>query len=167
MKILNPKLALPHRLILAMGLLALTACGGGSSGSSTEEAPSGSGGNSGNANTTQIPTELKINRNNELRNVSDLSITIKMTASRSFLSICPDPGGKTDVSSFDYASCMIRSPLDMSLTSFTLPLPNHVDRLVAIVWYYEPGKKPLVTRWKRDSATTGASGSIWRIRQAS
>ena len=171
MKNFNRKLTPLHRLVMGISLLALTACGGGSSGSSTEEASPGSGGssgggNAGGGNTAQVPTELKIDRDNELRNVNDLSITVEMTASKSFLSICPDPGGKTDVSSFDYGSCMIRSPLDMDLMTFTLPLPNHLDRLVAIVWYYEPGKEPLVKRWKRASGTTGASGSIWSISEA-
>jgi hypothetical protein len=143
--------------------LALVACGGGgSSGSSSDNASTPSGG----VDTVQNLADLKIKQTNELRAVNELSVEIQMTADRSFLSICPDPGEEMAVNSLDYDGCMIRSPLDASTSNFTVALPNHVDRLVAIVWFYETDKAPMIQRWQRDPGMGYATGTIWRIDEA-
>ena len=151
--------------LLLTALLTLTACGGGSSGSAGDS-PSAPAGEAGNGQTPVDQAELRISPDNDLRALTDLSIEIQMSTQRSFVSICPHPGGELAVASFDYDACMVRASLDSNLKLIDLPLPNHVDRLVAIVWYYEVNREPLVRTWQRDAGGGPLSGSIWRINEA-
>ncbi len=160
--------------LLATTLLTLSACGGGGGGGSGDSATGNAGGtggsNTGNAdgtgnsvNQVQEMKDLSIARANELRAVTELNIEVRVTAARSYLSICPDPGAEITVSSLDYDSCLVRSPLDGSSRSFTLDLPNHVDQLVAILWFYDAGKQPLIQRWQRNSGGSFATTATWQI----
>lgn len=157
LKLEQPATAL---LLLASSLL-LAACGGGGGGSSSGSASS----------TTAQPDEvrnlanLEIESANELKSISELNVEIQMSSERSFLSICPAPEETIEVNSFDYAGCMVRSSLDATTRVFDLNLPNHVDQLVAIVWFYENGKTPLIERWQRQANDGYASSPIWRINE--
>jgi len=152
----------PRGLFLLLLALSVTACGGGSSGSSNE---SSSVSNGSTETSAVADTGLKINPANALRSVDDLTVEIRVNAVRSFLSICPDPGGELNVSTLNYDLCMVRASLDSNVKVIDLPLPNHVDRLVAIVWFYEDDKAPLISTWQRNAEHFSVSGSIWRISQ--
>jgi hypothetical protein len=149
-------------LFLWLLVLSITACGGGSSGSSNE---SSTVSDNVTATSPVAETSLRINPDNTLRSIEDLTIQAQVDAARSYLSICPDPGGELDVSTLNYDLCMVRTALDSNLKVIDLALPNHVDRLVAIVWFYEDGKAPLISTWQRNTEHFSVSGSIWRINQ--
>jgi hypothetical protein len=143
-------------------ILSISACGGGSSGSSNE---SSTVSNEATDTSSVTGSELRINPDNVMRSLEDLTIEVQVNAARSFLSICPDPGGELDVNTLNYDLCMVRAPLDSNLKVIDLPLPNHVDHLVAIVWFYEGDKTPLINTWQRNAEHFSVSGSIWRINQ--
>ena len=149
-------------LFLLLLVLSITACGGGSSGSSNE---SSTVSNDATDTNPVDGTGLKINPDNALRSLEDLTIEVQVDAVRSYLSICPDPGGELNVNTLNYDLCMVRASLDSNLKVIDLPLPNHVDRLVAIVWFYEDDKAPLISTWQRNAEHFSVSGSIWRINQ--
>ncbi|NRA62245.1 MAG: hypothetical protein HRU25_15370, partial [Psychrobium sp.] len=87
-------------------------------------------------------TDLTINAHNELLNVAELHIEVQINANRSFLSICSNLPKVLDLNRIDYEKCMLRAPLDKSLKTFSLTLPNHIHELVAIVWFYDTNKAP-------------------------
>jgi hypothetical protein len=150
--------------LLLTGMLTLAGCGGAdgggsgdsSTGASTVTADSG-------VDAAQGMQDLVIARSNELAAVTELNTEVQMIADRSYLSVCPDSGGEIAVTSLDYDSCLLRSPLDAGTRTFTLSLPNHVDRLVAIIWFYEAGKQPLIQRWQRNGGGGVATAAYWRI----
>jgi hypothetical protein len=156
MTIFKRSMSMSRNAFLLLLLLSLTACGGSSGGSDESSTV--------NSNAAS-QAELKINPDNTLRSLENLTVEIQVDAARSFLSICPDPGGELDVSTLNYDLCMVRASLDSSSKVIDLPLPNHVDRLVAIVWFYEGDKAPLISTWQRNAEHFSVSGSIWRINQ--
>lgn len=156
MTIFKRTTSMSRKAFLLLLVLSITACGGSSGGS--DESSTVNSNVAGQA-------ELKINPDNTLRSLEDLTIEIQVDAARSFLSICPDPGGELNVNTLNYDLCMVRASLDSNLKVIDLPLPNHVDRLVAIVWFYEDDKAPLISTWQRNAEHFSVSGSIWRINQ--
>ncbi len=108
-------------------------------------------------------TDLTINAHNELLSVSQLHIEVQINANRSFLSICSNLPKVLDLNRIDYDKCMLRAPLDNSLKTFSLTLPNHIHELVAIVWFYDTNKAPIVERWLRNDTTRTNIPSIWSI----
>jgi len=167
MNTIKRNMPLTHVTLLLTILLSLAACGGGGGSSGQTDASSEAlqDGTGGGQSATTRP-ELKISPDNELRALVDLSIEIQTSTERSFVSICPHPGVELAVTSFDYDTCMVRASLESGLRVIELPLPNHVDRLVAIVWYYETSRNPLIRTWQRETGNVTASGSIWRINEA-
>ena len=153
-------------LLIAV-LISVVGCGGGSGSGSG----SGSGGNDASSNnssgTIQGPPqsldELRISRENELSTVAELNVEVQINASKSFLSICDIPGEELDVGRVNYEKCILRTPIDNNLNAFKITLPNHIDSLVAIVWFYETGRQPLVQRWQRIVAAGLPIDSIWRV----
>jgi len=151
-------------LLIAV-LTSVAGCGGGS-GSESE-----SGGNDASSNdssvTIQDPQqsldELRISKKNELSTVAELNVEVQINASKSFLSICDIPGGELDADTVNYEKCILRTPIDNNLNAFKIILPNHIDSLVAIVWFYETGRQPLVQRWQRIEAVGLPIDSIWRV----
>ncbi len=145
-------------LLLAV-FIFVSGCGGG--GGSNDSSPNNSSG------TIQDPPqsldELRIPRENELSAVSELNVEVQINASKSFLSICDIPGEELDVDTVNYESCVLRTPIDNNLNAFKIILPNHIDSLVAIVWFYETGRQPLVQRWQRIRAAGLPIDSIWRV----
>ena len=156
MTIFKRTTSMSRKAFLLLLVLSITACGGSSGGS--DESSRVNSNAAGQA-------ELKINPDNTLRSIEDLTIEIQVDDARSFLSICPDPGGELNVNTLNYDLCMVRASLDSDLKVIDLPLPNHVDRLVAIVWFYEDDKAPLISTWQRNAEHFSVSGSIWRINQ--
>lgn len=156
MTIFKRTTSMSRKAFLLLLVLSITACGGSSGGS--DESSTVNSNAAGQA-------ELKINPGNTLRSLEDLTIEIQVDAARSFLSICPDPDGELNVNTLNYDLCMVRASLDSNLKVIDLPLPNHVDRLVAIVWFYEDDKAPLISTWQRNAEHFSVSGSIWRINQ--
>jgi hypothetical protein len=155
------KSARPASALLVACSLVLAACGGGGEGSSNGSAPN----TTAEGDEVRNLANLKIEQAYELRSITELSVEIQMSSDRSFLSICPAPDEPMDVNSFDYDGCMVRSSLDATTRFFDVNLPNHVDQLVAIVWFYENGKTPLIQRWQRQANAGYASGPIWRINE--
>jgi hypothetical protein len=157
MRNLKLKSVRPASALLLASSLFLAACGGGGSSGGSEPSTTAQ------PDVVRNLANLEIEQSYELRSINELSVEIQMSSDRSFLSICPAPHEAMDVNSFDYAGCMVRSSLDATTRVFNLSLPNHVDQLIAIVWFYENGKTPLIERWQRQTNAGYASGPIWRI----
>ena len=145
-------------LLLAV-FISVSGCGGG--GGSNDASSNNSSGII--QDPPQNLDELRIPRENELSTVSELKVEVQINASKSFLSICDFPGEEFDVDTVNYESCVLRTPIDNNLNAFKIILPNHIDNLVAIVWFYETGRQPLVQRWQRIDAMGLPIDSIWRV----
>ena len=147
-------------LLLAV-FIFVSGCGGGGGSEGNDASSNNSSG------TIQDPPqsldELRIPRENVLSTVAELNVEVQINASKSFLSICDIPGEELDVDRVSYESCILRTPIDNNLNRFKLTLPNHIDSLVAIVWFYETGRQPLVRRWQRIEAAGLPIDSIWRV----
>ena len=145
-------------------LFVLAACGGGG-GSSSD----GSNGVSTDGVDTPAVAEglsdLKISQDNELRSVNSLTVEVQMISEQSFLSICPAPDGELIVDRFDYGDCLYRSSLDSGVKDLSVEVPNH-ERLVAIVWFFDAAREPLVRRWRRNPEAGYVDAVIWRIRES-
>jgi len=154
-------------IILLTGVIGMTlaSCGGGGGGEAAPSAASSSNVIS-NVNPERKLKDLYIDPSNELTALTELSVLVQMKTTRSFLSICPESAVGIDVNNLDYDSCIIRAPLDDNPTALKLMLPNHIDNLVAIVWFYQAGKQPLVTEWQRSTAAGTALDNIWQITEA-
>ena len=161
MTIFKRTTSMSRKAFLLPLLLSITACGGSSGSSNDSSAVNGADANSN----ALVESELRINPDNALRSLDDLTIEIQVDAARSFLSICPDPGGEVNVNTLNYDLCMVRASLDSNSKVIDLPLPNHIDRLLAVVWFYEDNKAPLVRTWQRNVEQFAVSGSVWRINQ--
>jgi hypothetical protein len=159
--------------LLLTVFISVPGCGGGSGGGSGSGS-GGEGGGGGNAapsnnssSTIQAPPQslnkLRIPRENELSTVAELNVEVQINASKSFLSICDIPDEELDVDTVNYESCVLRTPIANNLNTFKIMLPNHIDSLVAIVWFYETGRQPLVQRWQRIEAVGLPIDSIWRV----
>ena len=153
--------------ILLIGAISmtLTSCGGGGGGEAGSPEAGPSSVNS-NGNPERKLEDLYIDQTNELTAMAELNVLVQMESTRSFLSICPEPAGGIDVNNLNYDSCIIRAPLDDNPTAFKLMLPNHIDKLVAIVWFYQAGKQPLVAEWQRSTTAGSALDNIWQISEA-
>jgi len=146
-------------LLLASVFITVASCGGGG-GSNDVSSNGGSG-------VSQAPQrnldELYVLQENELAAVVELNVEVQINADRSFLSICGDPGEELNVNTIDYDHCILRAPIDNNLSRFKIMLPNHIDSMVAIVWFYEPDKQPIVQRWQRSSVAGAAIDVIWHV----
>ena len=47
----------------------------------------------------------------------------------------------------------------------SVDVANHTDALVAIIWFYETGRDPLVYRWQRDADKGAPLTAVWRIEE--
>jgi len=146
-------------------LATLSGCGGGGSGGESTGISTVDGSTSAvvNGSDNRGLDDLEVNRDNSLSAISELSIEIEMNARRSYLSVCPGPVGDIDVNTLDYNSCMIRAPINASNNEFKLSIPNHLDSLVAILWFYDTKQEPFVTHWQREGIKGAAIVSSWRI----
>lgn len=145
----------------AFAIVTLASCGGG--GGSEAGSPSATS----SVNPERSLENLYIDQTNELATIAELNIEVQVSATSAYLSICPELSSEIDVGTYNYDKCIIRAPLDGNLKVFKLSLPNHIDNLVAIVWFYEVGKQPLVTRWQRPGVKGDAIDSIWQINETS
>ena len=127
--------------------LPLVGCGGGSS-SGSEQAES--------LPQERTLTNLAIARENNLGSTRKLSVTVDMSSDRSYLSICPSEGQAEEATTMSYDSCILRSPLSDGRETMALDLPNHIDSLVAVVWFYESNREPLTMHWDRPFADNQA-----------
>ena len=135
--------------------------GGGSDGSSGVSTADGSTNTAGNG--SRDLDDLQVNRDSRLSAISELDIKIEMSARRSYLSICPGSDGAIDVNTLDYNSCMIRAAINTSNNEFKVSIPNHLDSLVAILWFYDTKKEPFVSHWQRQGTKGTAIDSSWVI----
>ena len=163
MKRVKPK---SHLVIGMLLLFGLGGCGGG--GGSDE--PSGAVAETVSNNADPVAAadlqQLRIDPSNELRLTQTLQLSVEMTSARAYLSVCPDPGASLSVATMDYGQCILRVPLRAGFESLAFDLPNHVDALVAVIWFYENGREPLLRRWQRGPGKGGSIDAIWQIREA-
>jgi hypothetical protein len=142
-------------------LATLISCGGGGSGGDSGVDDSANA--AGSDNEVRDLVDLEINRTSKLSTISELHIEIEMSASRSYLSVCPEPVGKIDVNTLDYNSCMIRAPINATRSELKLDIPNHLDNLVAVLWFYDTRKTPFISRWQRKGIKGAAIDNTWII----
>ena len=153
-------------IVLFIGTMSMTlaSCGGGGGDAGSPAASPSSIDN--NVSVERKLEDLYVASTNELTAVSELNVLVQMKSTRSFLSICPESADGIDVNNLNYDSCIIRAALDDNPTAFKLMLPNHIDKLVAIVWFYQDGKQPLVAEWQRSTAAGSSLDTIWQISEA-
>ena len=87
---------------------------------------------------------------------SDRDVTLSIDipearATTSYLSLClewEDVG--TAAPEVDYGSCVLRTTLDDGRLDTVLPLANHHDALLAVVWFADPGIEPVYREVRPD-----------------
>lgn len=140
--------------------LILSACGGGESGSSTEDVstivsqtpttsttppektPTETSGE------TETMADLTIAPEFDLSSKTELSVDVdlNMADSRAYLNICL----KGDDNKADYNQCLLRAPLKQSKLTSTVMLANSALELVAEVWFYDSQNEPLRFYWQHE-----------------
>ena len=160
-----------HLNLLAIALATLlSGCGGGGGGSDATSSGAGSSGDAGEDATENVSQEvpesvarLDIDARNELETSKPLSIEVTTSSVRSFLSICPGVGAGVDVNTLNYDRCAIRVALDAGRHDLELTVPNHVDEMAAILWFFEAGREAQVSRWRRSGNKGAELVSQWRV----
>ena len=154
-------------ILFTFVMVTLASCGGGGAGSEAGSSAANSSNIASSVKAERDLDDLYIDQTNELATITELNIEVQVSAASSFLSVCPEPSAEINVSTFNYDKCMIRASLDNNPRVFKLKLPNHIENLVAIVWFYDVNKQPLVNRWSRSSEKGVAIDSIWQINEKS
>jgi len=105
---------------------------------------------------------LSIEPSNNLESTYELIIDatpLIPEGERAYLSICDVDVTTTNVLSMNYDNCLLRSPINENTDTFSLSLPNHIDKLVAIAWFYDLTKEPLIVQWDKSLA----EGVVWAL----
>ncbi len=105
---------------------------------------------------------LSIEPSNNLESIYELTIDatpLIPEGERAYLSICDVDVTTTNVLSMNYDNCLLRSPVNENTDTFSLSLPNHIDKLVAIAWFYDLTKEPLIVQWDKSLA----GGMVWAL----
>jgi len=163
LNLLHKKFTIPF----AFAMVTLTSCGGGGAGSEAGSSAANSSNIAGDVNAARNLDDLYIDQTNELATITELNIEVRVNTASSFLSVCPEPSAEINVNTFNYDKCMIRASLDNNPRAFKLKLPNHIENLVAIVWFYDVTRQPLVNRWSRSTEKGVAIDSVWQINEKS
>ncbi len=138
------------KLTVFMGSISyLAACGGGAGGEeeNTQVQPT----------STPQPTieDLTVSPDNTLLSIHTLEVDASSVVpenERAYLSICEGEISNKDVISMKYEDCLLRSPITDTSDLFQLSLPNHVDNLIAVIWYYDVTQTPFIARWEKSEA---------------
>ncbi len=105
---------------------------------------------------------LSIEPSNNLESIYELTIDatpLTPEGKRAYLSICDVDITTKNVLSMNYDNCLLRSPVNENTDTFSLSLPNHIDKLVAIAWFYDLTKEPLIVQWDKSLA----KGMVWAL----
>ncbi len=105
---------------------------------------------------------LPITPNNNLESTYELTIdasTLIPEGERAYLSVCDVDITTTNILSMNYDNCLLRSPVNENTDTFSLSLPNHINKLVAVVWFYDLTKEPLIIQWDKSLA----EDMVWEL----
>ena len=105
---------------------------------------------------------LSIEPSNNLESIYKLTIDatpLIPEGERAYLSICDVDVTTTNVLSMNYDNCLLRSPVNKNTDTFSLSLPNHINKLVAIAWFYDLTKEPLIVQWDKSLTV----GMVWAL----
>ncbi|MEZ9198512.1 hypothetical protein [Shewanella sp. 10N.286.54.B9] len=151
-KIINVRLSL-----IALSLLALTACGGGGDGDGASPTPAAVTPTATTTTTTTTDPELApdptslddlvVDADNALEASYQLTINVdKSNQSRGYFSLCDDYTAQGGSYSVNFDSCLFRGPLSDGKLNKELKIANHESQLIAVIWYYE-GQNPQYVEW--------------------
>lgn len=143
--------------LIALSLLALTACGGGGDGDGASPAPAAVTPTMTTTTTTDpdpdptpAPTsldDLVVDADNALEASYLLTINVnKSSQSRGYFSLCDDYTAQGSSYSVNFDSCLFRGPLSDGKLSKELKIANHESQLIAVIWFYE-GQNPQYVEW--------------------
>lgn len=147
-------------ILLSSVFILLCACGPAKDGEDDRETTQASA----PSPDTSEPTinSLSIEPSNNLESIYELTIDatpLITKGERAYLSICDVDVTTTNVLSMNYDNCLLRSPVNENTDTFSLSLPNHIDKLVAIAWFYDLTKEPLIVQWDKSLAR----GVVWAL----
>lgn len=106
--------------------------------------------------------DIQIDRSNDLRSTYHLNIDIdisKRTQERTYISICSDMNSVETPTHIDYKDCFFKSSIVNGMRSTQLRLPLHITRLVAILWFFEENKPPVMIHYSPNMT----SEKVWKI----
>ena len=144
--------------LLSIAFIFLCACG------SSKEGEDGATPASTPAPSASEPTitSLSIDPSNNLESIYKLTIDatpLIPEGERAYLSICDVDATTINVLSMSYDNCLLRSPVNAKTDIFSLSLPNHINKLVAIAWFYDLTKEPRIVQWDKSLA----SSLVWSL----
>ncbi len=76
----------------------------------------------------------------------------------SYLSVCSEFDPNQTGYAINYDNCLIRTAIE-GPANFSVQVPNAVNSLIAVRWYYEAGSEPVYSFWTRER-----DGDIFSIR---
>ncbi len=129
--------------------LVLISCSGGK-GSSNNLDANNEQTESVTSSVTNTSADLTVPNYADLRSTYELSLDIDIGENkRSYLSLCNGEGveGALDV---NYEDCLLRSSLQQGQLQQTIKVANHLNNLVATIWFYD-GTEPKLFRYNASS----------------
>ncbi len=138
------------RPIIAISTSAfLISCSGGSgsgSDANNDSALSAETDSTQIVNSADTANDLKVADYSDLRSTYELSLDVDILESkRSYLSLC-NGEGVSDPMDVDYEDCLLRSDLQQGHLNQTIKVANHLNNLVAAIWFYD-GSEPMLFRF--------------------
>ena len=95
---------------------------------------------------TDTSSNLSVPNYADLRSTYELSVNIDIGENkRSYLSLC-NGEGVDDALDVNYEDCLLRSSLQQGQLQQTIKVANHLNNLVAAVWFYD-GSEPMLFRY--------------------
>ncbi len=162
---------------LIMSVALLTACGGGGGGGGGGgEEPASETAQNSPAETVAAPAtappsppvvqqgevttaELLVERDYTLKQESTLALEVSPSdQAASYLSVCSEFDPNQTGYAINYGNCLIRTAIE-GPANFSVQVPNAVNSLIAVRWYYEAGSEPVYSFWTRER-----DGDIFSIR---
>lgn len=144
-------------LLLSMTFTLISACGGGGEQSAGAQTPAAT-------LTTSVPvpviqpseqvltiTDLVIDPAHNLASVYKLHLAVDISSNskgRAYISICENNDPQVDITAINYQDCLLGSPLAQGKLAVELTLANHVQELIAVIWFTDITQSPVINQWR-------------------
>ncbi len=145
---------------------SLAACGGGGGGSDAPPAEQAAATTEAATPAPEAPTaavtsaepqgdvptaELRVDRDYLLNQETDLSVVVEQDGTTSsYLSVCSDFQETPAGYSINYQSCILKTRLSGS-AAYNIQVPDVIDQLIAVRWFYSDSVKPAYSLWERNA----------------
>jgi hypothetical protein len=99
-------------------------------------------------------SDLRVPAGYSFKQTYDLEVVVANSQERvGYLSVCSDFSQQEQEQGYavNYANCQLRAALEGDFAA-TLELPNNVNSIIAVVWYFDTDKPAAFAVWEKDDA---------------